>query len=151
MKKIASYFSLIAVLVLAGFLAQPLLSKKSIASTPTKEKGRAKLQNLSIPFLSNQGQTDKQVKFYANTFGGTVFVTDKGEIVYSLPKMKGEEVVSGAVIKERPLNAKIQFVTGEERSAAVVNYFKGNDKAQWKKNLPTYNFVSLGEVYKGVD
>jgi hypothetical protein len=151
MKKLLSYLSLVAVLLLAGFLVQPLLSKKSIASTPTKEEVRAKLQHLSIPFTQNLGQTDKQVKFYANTFGGTVFVTGKGEIVYSLPKIKGDEVVSGAVIREKPLNAKIQSVTGEERSAAVVNYFKGNDRTQWKKNLPTYNFVSLGEVYQGVD
>jgi hypothetical protein len=28
---------------------------------------------------------DAQVKFYANTFGGTVFVTKEGEIVYALP------------------------------------------------------------------
>ncbi|MGC1456152.1 MAG: CFI-box-CTERM domain-containing protein [Nitrospirota bacterium] len=151
MKKIASYLSLIAVLVLAGFLAQPLLSKKSIASTPSKEEVRTKLQSLRLPFTANLGQTDKQVKFYANTFGGTVFVTEKGEIVYSLPKMKGEEVVSGAVIKERPLNAKIRSVTGEERSAAVVNYFKGKDRSQWRKNVPTYSVVSLGEIYKGVD
>jgi hypothetical protein len=40
---------------------------------------------------------------------------------------------------------------GEERSTAVVNDFKGNDRTQWKRNLPTYNYVSLGEVYKGVD
>jgi hypothetical protein len=59
--------------------------------------------------------------------------------------------VSGAVIKERPLNAKIRSVTGEERSAAVVNYFKGNDRSQWRKNVPTYSVVSLGEIYKGVD
>jgi hypothetical protein len=151
MKKLLSYLLLAAVLLLAGFLVQPLLSKKSIASTPTKEEVRAKLQHLSIPFTQNLGQTDKKVKFYANTFGGTVFVTGKGEIVYSLPKIEGDEIVSGAVIREKPLNAKIRSITGEERSAAVVNYFKGNDRTQWKKNLPTYNFVSLGEVYQGVD
>ena len=151
MKKLLSYLSLVAVLLLAGFLVQPLLSKKSIASTPTREEVRAKLQHLSIPFTQNLGQTDKQVKFYANTFGGTVFVTGSGEIVYSLPKIKGDEVVRGAVISEKPLHARIRSVTGEERSTAVVNYFKGSDRTQWKRNLPTYNFVSLGEVYQGVD
>ena len=35
---------------------------------------------------------DKKVKFYANTFGGTVFVTKDGEIVYSLPDGKNEEL-----------------------------------------------------------
>jgi len=38
-----------------------------------------------MPFIANNGQTNERVKFYANTFGGTVFVTKDGEIVYSLP------------------------------------------------------------------
>ncbi len=33
-------------------------------------------------------QVDEKVRFYANTFGGTVFVTNDGEIVYSLPKTR---------------------------------------------------------------
>jgi hypothetical protein len=151
MKKLFPRITIVAILLLAGLLIQPLLSKKSIASTPTKEEVQAKLQRLSIPFTQNLGQADKHVKFYANTFAGAVFVTEKGEIVYSLPKFNGEEVVNSLVIKEIPHNAKIQCVSGEERSATVVNYFKGNEKARWKKNLPTYSVVSLGEVYKGVD
>jgi len=136
MKKILSYLSLIAVLVLSGFLVQPLLSKKGIANVPSKADVQARLQGLSIPFVANQGQMDKQVKFYANTFGGTVFVTETGEIVYSLPKADGDRFVAGSVITEKPLHAKTRSVTGEERSTAVVNYFKGNDKSQWKKNCP---------------
>ena len=31
-----------------------------------------------MPFIANQGQLDKSVRYYAHTFGGTVFVTDKG-------------------------------------------------------------------------
>ncbi len=46
-----------------------------------------KISGLQIPFIENQGQIkDKSVRFYANTFAGTVFVTEKGEIVYSLIK-----------------------------------------------------------------
>ena len=50
-----------------------------------------KIQKLQMPFIANNGQTDERVKFYANTFGGTVFVTRDGEIVYSLPAGRGEE------------------------------------------------------------
>ena len=38
-----------------------------------------------MPFIANNGQVNEQVRFYAKTFGGTVFVTKEGEIVYSLP------------------------------------------------------------------
>jgi len=44
-----------------------------------------KTQKLQMPFIANNGQVDEQVRFYANTFGGTVFVTKDGDIVYSLP------------------------------------------------------------------
>lgn len=56
-----------------------------------KAEVNRKVAKLHIPFIANEGQTDEGVKFYASTFGGTVFVTDKGEIVYSLPKF-GEKV-----------------------------------------------------------
>ena len=39
-----------------------------------------------MPFIANEGQVDERVAFYAKTFGGTVFVTKNGEIVYALPK-----------------------------------------------------------------
>ncbi|HJW86585.1 MAG TPA: hypothetical protein VJ440_08125, partial [Candidatus Brocadiaceae bacterium] len=47
-----------------------------------------------MPFIANNGQMDEQVRFYAKTFGGTVFVTKEGEIVYSLPS--GRDVPAGA-------------------------------------------------------
>ena len=49
------------------------------------------LKTISIPFITNQGQMENGVKFYANTFGGTIFVTDKGELIYSLSKIDEEE------------------------------------------------------------
>src|SRR3990167_1986315 len=45
-----------------------------------------KTKKLQMPFIANKGQVDEQVEFYAKTFGGTVFVTKGGEIVYALPK-----------------------------------------------------------------
>src|SRR3989339_1842701 len=50
-----------------------------------------KTQKLQMPFIANNGQVDEQVEFYAKTFGGTVFVTRDGEIVYALPKTEKSE------------------------------------------------------------
>src|SRR3989339_434198 len=44
-----------------------------------------------VPFIANEGQVDERVAFYADTFGGVVYVTKKGEIVYSLPKHEKDE------------------------------------------------------------
>jgi len=53
---------------------------------PDKAAFVQKTQKLQMPFIANNGQVDEQVEFYAKTFGGTVFVTKDGEIVYALPK-----------------------------------------------------------------
>ena len=55
-----------------------------------------KTKKLQMPFIANNGQMDEQVAFYAKTFGGTVFVTKAGEIVYALPEGRGREVPAGA-------------------------------------------------------
>nr|CAJ75180.1 conserved hypothetical protein related to cell surface glycoprotein (S layer protein) [Candidatus Kuenenia stuttgartiensis] len=54
--------------------------------TPSGKAVNQKIKKLQIPFIANEGQADEKVAYYANTFGGTVFVTKDGEIVYSLPK-----------------------------------------------------------------
>src|SRR3990167_5117121 len=58
---------------------------------PDKAVFAQKTQKLQMPFIANNGQVDEQVEFYAKTFGGTVFVTRDGEIVYALPKTEKSE------------------------------------------------------------
>ena len=172
-----------------------------------------KTKKLQIPFIANNGQVDKQVRFYANTFGGTVFVTKEGEIVYSLPgnssdvetqclaslmhspkgihnaKCKIQDTrnmsnitervscilhhesnipyctncllaclakhtgryTQGVAIKETLVGGSVQEITGNEKAVTKVSYFKGNDPSQWKTNISTYDVVSLGEVYDGIE
>ncbi|OGO12497.1 MAG: hypothetical protein A2Y53_01810 [Chloroflexi bacterium RBG_16_47_49] len=154
------------------------------------------LNVLQLPFIANQGQVDKNVRFYAKTFGGTFFVTNKGELVYSLSKLeegdvtslsvvdkpslpvgdskssslpvdrmpkdspfppameglgKGKTKVLGLAIKEELIGATLSGVKGEEEAATRVSYFKGSDTSKWKSGIPTYESVSLGEVYKGIE
>ena len=137
----------------------------------TKETLSKELIKLHIPFIENQGQTDKEVKYYAKTFSGDVFVTDKGEIVYSIPeyeiikqdqndkqnvpqhsKDRARTRIKGhTVFKETLLNAKVDSPSGMNKSQTKVNYFIGNDPKKHKNNIPTFNLVNLGEVYEGID
>ena len=75
--------------ILAVFLCKNLLANQVETSNPSKEEVVRKVQTLQVPFIVNNGQVDERVIFYARTFGGTVFVTKDGEIVYSLPNGKG--------------------------------------------------------------
>ncbi|MDQ1525261.1 MAG: hypothetical protein QOE47_3185, partial [Pyrinomonadaceae bacterium] len=42
-------------------------------------------------------------------------------------------------------------VEGADELAGKVNYFKGNDPAKWRANVPTYGRVRYREIYPGVD
>ena len=53
------------------------------AADESKSKILSKVYSLQIPFIENKGQIDEKVRFYVNTFAGTVFITDKGEILYN--------------------------------------------------------------------
>ena len=90
MKRIWKFFAMSGV-VLSGILAVNGLAMADRANKPTQAEFSQKVQKLQLPFIANEGQADERVKFYANTFGGTVYVTRGGEIVYSLPgSIKGD-------------------------------------------------------------
>src|SRR3989339_465945 len=111
MKKRIWAFAIPAVILLAVFLVPSLLTSQSaVMDKPSKEDVAHKMRTIQIPFVANNGQVDAQVKYYANTFGGTVFVTKDGEIVYSLPKSEN----SGDRSQES--GVRIQECRGELRS-----------------------------------
>ena len=79
---------------------------------PSNHQILTKMSALQVPFMANEGQLDKEVRFYARTFGGALYVTEKGEMVYSLPLIEprqdnipGQELPKqqrkGCVLKER--------------------------------------------------
>ena len=105
------------------------------------------MQNIRVPFVENKGQINNgDVKFYASTFGGTVFVNENGFLSYNLPAEDNNGVVLKEIFTDKNMNIK-----GLDPSPASVNYFIGKDKNNWKTDIPSYNRISLGEVYKGIE
>ncbi|MEO2069159.1 MAG: SBBP repeat-containing protein [Desulfurobacteriaceae bacterium] len=123
-------------LISSGFSANPSLSEAQI---------KAKIKTIAVPFIENRGQVDGQVAYYAKTFGGTVFVTKKGELVYGLPAEKGE-----VALREVFVGAHVKDVKGEGKARTKVSYFRGKDRSKWVSGLSTYNYVNLGELWKSV-
>jgi hypothetical protein len=99
------------------------------------------LSALSVPFIENSGQIDKEVAFYAKTLGATLFVTKKGEMVYGFPD---------CTLIER-IDALTPDPKGLASSRTKVSSFVGNDPSRWRKTLATYKAVSLGEIAPGID
>lgn len=116
---------------------------------PVNSKINTQISKVSIPFIKNKGQYNSNVKYYAKTFYGTVFITSNG-IIHNIINKKGKK---GIVLEEQFLNNKgevIQFTPiGTDPSPTKISYFKGSMK-NWKTNLKTYNQISLGTLYPGV-
>nr|HPG61229.1 hypothetical protein [Casimicrobium sp.] len=67
--------------------ATALVASATASQTPalTLATAQQKLAAMSVPFVPNAGQWDARAAFGAKTFAGTLFVTNQGELVYSLP------------------------------------------------------------------
>jgi len=64
----------------------------------------------------------------------------------------GEEKGEGAVLRLQLFGAdEHAAITGLEPLPGVVNYFRGNDPAQWQTNVRAYAKVAYGDVYDGID
>jgi len=131
----------------------------------SREEVSKRLESLNVPFVENKGQVHEDVSFYARTFGGTVFITKAGELVYSLPVKDGNSVspergkvdvpstgeLKGVTLRERLMGAEVKRIKAGEEAPTRVSYFIGSDPTRWKSSLTTYRQVSLGEVYDGIE
>jgi len=132
----------------ASSLSDEITSVDSdIANDPILDS--SKLSTVSLPFIKNQGQLDDTVKLYVNTFAGTVFVTSDG-LTYSIIDQNEDESFNGISIRETLLNSNPLNIIGIDQSESIVNYFIGKQE-NWQSNIPTYNGVSLGEVWPSID
>jgi hypothetical protein len=114
-----------------------------------------KAMSLQIPFIANEGQVAKDVSFYAKIFGGTMYVTQQGEMVYSFTKVEEKskktdnaptlEEIRGVTLKETLVGATAISPQSDDRAQTKVNYFIGNDKSKWRTNVSTFKSISLGE------
>ncbi|OIP36383.1 hypothetical protein AUJ95_09415 [Candidatus Desantisbacteria bacterium CG2_30_40_21] len=125
------------------------------------QEDMAKYLNARLPFIENQGQAGEGIAFYAQTFFGKVGITKEGEILYHLSEHKAQNTrhrtqgpdtkhqtpdTRGIVLSESLIGAKDFQIEGRERAETGVNYFIGG-KENWRSGVPSYNIVSLGEVY----
>jgi hypothetical protein len=164
----------VALVLIAGLLSLVwLASSRSTASKsltkaepsttpsmPSKEAVSAKLAGLERGWVKNEGQWDERALFSAPGYFGNTWVTKEGELLHVAVKQeecKDKTIKAQAcpskswVISERWVGGKVQTVKGEEELQTKVSYFIGNDPSKHKSGLSTYRYVSLGEVWSGVE
>ncbi len=124
-------------------------------SVPSKEAVSAKLATLERGWVKNEGQWDERALFSAPGYFGTTWITKDGELLHVAVKQEEckEKVCPSKswVISERWVGGKVKAITPEEELPTKVSFFVGNDPSKHKTNLPTYRYVSLGEVWSGIE
>ena len=131
-----------------------LLGAGGALAAPVDVKVQSKLAGVRVPFVANEGHVDARVAYYAPTSAGTVFVTRQGQVVYAL---SGRTAADAPRRPEPPGWTLIEtLVDGRPRPAAGrpaearASMFLGADPARHRVDRPTYEGVSLGEVWPGV-
>lgn len=135
------------------------------ASTLSRAAVAERLATARVPFVSNQGQLGHdEVSFYARMFAGTLFVTDRGELVYALPQQQGRRSTgphqssmiaaeSGTPVlsfRERFSGGAEVRPLGAKPSAVRVSQYLGDRHQSWRSSLPAWDSLDLGEPYPGI-
>ncbi len=138
-------------LVLA--LALAIWSQNLPGRQPAAGMLDAKIAATRLAFTPNIGQAPPAVRFQAHALEGALFFS-ADEVLLAGPSLAKQASGGGETVTLR-----LQFL-GAERSThivageqlpGVVNYFLGDDPAQWRSNVPTYGSVTYEGLYEGID
>ena len=149
------------------------MASVAVAPVPDLAAVQHSLRTLSVPFIENAGQLDSRIRFSAAALAGTLFVTAEGDLVYALPA----STVAAAGVDAGPAGrtGRLTRVSGEPTPGRTANSFSehfvgahplpqagtphvttvssfvGADPGQHRTGIRTYESVSLGEVFPGID
>src|SRR5579864_6284592 len=147
-------------------LTVPCMQSMSVAQVVPSSRIHQEMQvhanygQLPLTFEANQGQTDGQVTFLSRERGYRAFLTADGMVLSLRPSeiATPDTSIAGA-FKTAPTTLQFRLVgaarnpavVGEDLQPGKVNYFLGNDPAQWHTNVSTYGRVRYKNIYPGID
>lgn len=131
---------------------------------PTNSEVNPEVKNLSYsierfnpiitPFIQNNGQFHQKIAFLSRNALSNIVVTKDGKILYDLNRIekdKNSKKIAGLVIEESLIGANLRKIQGSKVSESRVSYFKGKDSENWIKGIESYEEISFGEIYKGIE
>lgn len=99
----------------------------------------------STVFFDNKGHKDRDVDFYADIYGGSIFYNKKGQINYVLPL--GQEELTYWSFNESFIGGEPKL-KGDKETKEIYNLLLGDTKA---KSVKGYQALNLGEVYENIE
>lgn len=139
--------ALVGVVSLTGLVIRPSAKEaenKPQVATPEVSRPRVEEQygKLPLSFEPNRGQTHKSVKFISRGTGYLLLLTATGATL----KLTAEQLRMNMI----GANSRAE-VAAETQLEGVSNYLIGNDRRNWKTNVPNYAKVRVSEVYPLID
>jgi len=142
-----------------GFTLQPPPGKRH--ATLSRARLARAYGELPLSFVSNSGQIDSRVRYYAQAPGASFYFTSK-QAVFSLIQGKSLQQSATRPNERRALRGAaiaLRFLGGDprvapqarERLPGKVNYLVGADPARWHRGLSTYAQVVYRNLWPGVD
>jgi len=113
----------------------------------SKDEITAKINNVRIPWVQNNGQLAQNIAYYAKTFAGSVYLKQEGSLLYNLMV----DSIRSSAFTEQFLNNNVIDLNAGEPSITKVNYFKGNNPDKWLSNVSTFQTINLKNVWSGID
>jgi hypothetical protein len=110
-------------------------------------QAEASINNASLSFHPNLGQTDPRVQFLSRGPGYSVFFT-RDETIFSLRDSKTSRSVVRMKFAGAAPKASAQPL---EALPDTSNYFIGNDSSKWVTGVPEYAKLRYNDVYPGSD
>lgn len=159
-----AFFLLVCAFLLTGPCAKAQSPSPTESKTVAKPASSAGYGRLPLSFVPNQGQTAGQVRFQASGSGYSIFLTESSAVLELIKPDSPNTAGPAASSSHGVSTASKDFIrmelagarphpqpTGVDELPGTVNYFIGNDPAQWRRGVPTYAKVRYAGVYPGVD
>lgn len=109
----------------------------------SSEELRRHISSMGAPFVENRGQLAQGVLFAADIRGGRVLLREQS-VDYAM-----EDEEQGVILRESFVGGGAFAGAGLQASPTVVNFLVG-DESSWRTGLPSYDTITLGDVWPGV-
>src|ERR1043165_1097382 len=134
--------------IFLAFIVVAAVFPLAAAQQPVQAKLAAgALANIPLTFEANHGQFDAPVRFLSRTPRYTMFLTPTETVLRLRDAGAQNDVVrwrlSGA--------SSDPVIRGEQPLETRTNYFRGNDRRNWRTDVENFGQVRYERVYPGVD
>ncbi len=152
--------------VAMAMTVHPPIAPSRLDRSSLQERSRV-MENfgrLPLAFEPNHGQVKSGVDFIARGGGFEAFLDPAGATLMIGARRPQPGMPGNHQSRTKPARTELSQIRmslvgasqaahpqAEDRLPGVVNYYRGNDRTKWHRDVPTYRRVRYAEVYRGID